>query len=633
MLEEFILRLKKDPTMLSMKSLSNLQKNLLILSIVILSIFFVTLFWSKIFLPFYNITESSGILVENQFSPNNDLLRYVIYVLTPILVFYISNLFIKKGEFMPIKDLFLDTNLKKNIFENNFFIIFIALFFVILIFVEFFSLDLPNFIIDPLHDGDYLTPAQNYLTNEKIWLSSYTVHGGSNVFYPIFMWKIFGIESIGAYRTFWSFLILFVKLSCVLLSYQITKISSLKDSTKILFFTIFCFLLVSMSHYNVPLNYSYFSFRDLGFILFIVFSLELFTFSRARFLSLIILTLISSVSILFHIDIGIYLGVGLLFLIFYSLVTKKYNNVLLILIFLFVWWSLIIYFIGQEEFFAFFDHAKTIILSVDYQMGSIYPEPFFSIGDNPHGARATRGLLLQITAGIFVLYNVLNKNSSFSNQQKLFFVFLFFLSFVMYKNALNRSDSYHIRMSSDLPILINAFFILRYILIKIERFSSPNKNIYFALIFMTFLIFTNQFNLKMSNIKNLKNNYYEFINLDDNNFLDTETKNLINFYSHIAKDEKCVQNFTDDLAIPFLLKKPTCTKYFASWLASPKKIQIDYVKKLEIIKPKYILYRSDKYVVDGIEVTERLNIVNSFILDNYKLFKSFDGYEIFIISD
>ena len=198
-------------------------------------------------------------------------------------------------------------------------------------------------------------------------------------------------------------------------------------------------------------------------------------------MSLIILTLISSISILFHIDIGIYVGVGLLFLIFYSLVVKKYNNVLLILIFLFIWWSLIIYFIGQEEFFAFFDHAKTIILSVDYQMGRIYPEPFFSIGENPHGARATRGLLLQITAGIFVLYNVLNKNSSFSNEQKLFFVFLFFLSFVMYKNALNRSDSYHIRMSSDLPILINAFFILRYILTKVEKFFSINKNIYLRL--------------------------------------------------------------------------------------------------------------------------------------------------------
>ena len=616
-----------------MKSLSNLQKNLLILSLVILSIFVATLFWGKIFLPFYNITQSSGFLVEKQFSPNNDLLRYVIYVLLPILVFYISNIFIKKGEFIPLRDLIANTNLKRHIFENNFSIIFIALFFVVLIFIEFFSLDLPNFIIDPLHDGDYLTPAQNYLSSKKIWLSSYTVHGGSNVFYPIIMWKIFGIKSIGAYRIFWSFLILFVKLSCVILSYQITKISSLSDSTKILFFTIFSFLLISMSHYNIPLNYSYFSFRDLGFILFIVFSLELFIFSKVKFLSLIILTLISSISILFHIDIGIYVGVGLLFLIFYSLVVKKYKDVLLILIFLFIWWSLIIYFIGQEEFLAFFDHAKTIILSVDYQMGGIYPEPFFSIGENPHGARATRGLLLQITAGIFVLYNVLNKNSSFSNEQKLFLIFMFFLSFLMYKNALNRSDSYHIRMSSDLPILINAFFILRYILTRVGKFFPTNKNIYFVLIFMALLIFTNQFNLKMSNIKNLKKNYNEFINLNDSNFLDSETKNLVDFYADIAKDEKCVQNFTDDLAIPFLLKKPTCTKYFASWLASPKKIQIDYVKKLEIIRPKYILYRSDKYIVDGIESTERLKIVNAFILNNYKLFRSLDGYEIFIKSN
>ena len=60
---------------------------------------------------------------------------------------------------------------------------------------------------------------------------------------------------------------------------------------------------------------------------------------------------------------------------------------------------------------------------------------------------------------------------------------------------------------------------------------------------------------------------------------------------------------------------------------------MDYVRKLEIIKPKYILYKSDKYIVDGIEVTDRLKIVNSFILDNYKLFKSIDGYEIFIISN
>ena len=34
----------------------------------------------------------------------------------------------------------------------------------------------------------------------------------------------------------------------------------------------------------------------------------------------------------------------------------------------------------------------------------------------------------------------------------------------MYKNALGRSDSYHIRMSTDFPLLIVVFFFLNYFL-------------------------------------------------------------------------------------------------------------------------------------------------------------------------
>ena len=37
--------------------------------------------------------------------------------------------------------------------------------------------------------------------------------------------------------------------------------------------------------------------------------------------------------------------------------------------------------------------------------------------DNPNGARATRGLLLQITAGIFVIHNVIY-NKSTGKQRK-----------------------------------------------------------------------------------------------------------------------------------------------------------------------------------------------------------------------
>ena len=85
---------------------------------------------------------------------------------------------------------------------------------------------------------------------------------------------------------------------------------------------------------------------------------------------------------------------------------------------------------------------------------------------------------------------------------------------------------------------------------------------------------------------------------------------------------------------PFLLKKPTCTKYFASWLASSTLNQKDYIDRIEESAPKYILYESskaqfDKYhKLDGLAVYDRLRLVNSHILLNYSKLKEIDAYII-----
>ena len=96
-----------------------------------------------------------------------------------------------------------------------------------------------------------------------------------------------------------------------------------------------------------------------------------------------------------------------------------------------------------------------------------------------------------------------------------------------------------------------------------------------------------------------------------------------------------IQIFTYDLAIPYLLKKPSCTKYFSSWLASPIAKQEDYIRQLKKIQPKYILYKSPgtnfelTYKVEPPEIFNRLELVNFYIISNYELHKKFDGYEIF----
>ena len=221
----------------------------------------------------------------------------------------------------------------------------------------------------------------------------------------------------------------------------------------------------------------------------------------------------------------------------------------------------------------------------------------------------------------------------------MFFVFLFLLSFIMYKNALGRSDSNHLRMSADIPILINCFFILNYFLIYIEKkFNNifSKRNSYFFVYFMIILfIFINIKNYNINKIINYNKNFYKYINLKDESFIDTKTNNFLEYFGKINSNSYCVQIFTFDLALPYLLKKPSCTKYFSSWLASPIDRQKDYILNINKIKPIFILYQSKgknfdlTYKPEPPEVFERLTLVNSYILDNYSFYKQLDDYIIF----
>ena len=273
-------------------------------------------------------------------------------------------------------------------------------------------------------------------------------------------------------------------------------------------------------------------------------------------------------------------------------------------------------------------------ISSEFIHGLKYPEPFFSMGDNPNGARATRALLLQITAGLFILnYLISNKNKILSSK-KMLFVFLFLLSLLIYKNALGRSDSAHIRGSHDLPILINCFFILNYLLIFFEkkflskRFLSYKTFFALSVFFLLFYYGYHHDHYKIDNVKNHKKNFIHLINLEDKIFLNQKTIKLIKYYKKISENDNCVENITWDDAIPYLLKKPSCTKYYASWLASPILIQKDYIKEIEKIQPKYILYYSGNEKFDGLGIYERIELVNSYVLSNYKKYDEFDDYII-----
>jgi hypothetical protein len=613
------------------------KNNLFIFLTVVLSVFITSILWSKINLPYTNKYNVMGLYSSLNYSSYNDVFRYVFFITFPILTFSISLYLFKKNKLITFNDLISIKNSKFNYKqESKEIIFFYYLAFLFLIIIQFLSLSMPDFKLEYWHDGDYLTAAYNYSLTNKIWGSSYSVHGASMSLYPNLMWKIFGIESIGAYRLFPWFLIISIKFISLYFAYQLSKICSLNKIFRNIFFILFSFLILSMSDYgSLAFGYNLIAFRDIYLYLYIIILFNIIVLNKIDFINILFITIIPSLTMLFHIDIGIYLNFSLIFLIVYFYFINEKNKIFIITSLFFSFWLIAIFFLGPQEFFLYIKNIPIMISSIDYVHGWIHPEPFFDIGELKHASRATKGLLIQLFAGLIVAYKVFIKNDFFDNRKKIFFLFLFLLSFIFYRTALGRSDVFHIRMSGDLPLIIISFFCLEYILFNLEKLNFfSNKKIinYFTIIFFSSSFFyLTQVTFSYSNIKNINHRYIKFVQLNNEYFMHKDTINLINYMNKVAVKDECVQNFTNDHALPYLLKKRTCTTYYASLLASPDILQNDYINQLIKNKPSYIIYKSDKYLLDNLEIYERLKLVSNYINLNYDFHKKIDGYEIYKI--
>ena len=140
----------------------------------------------------------------------------------------------------------------------------------------------------------------------------------------------------------------------------------------------------------------------------------------------------------------------------------------------------------------------------------------------------------------------------------------------------------------------------------------------------------------IKNVFSSKDRLISYVKFEDEDFIKTAYSNPTNLrkflkkFNELNKNENCIQNFTADIILPYLLKKPSCTKYFSSWLALSKKAQLKYIATLKVKSPKYIIYESPGFIVDKIPTHERLILVNSYIIDNYRIYETFNDYSILI---
>ena len=590
--------------------------------ILLLGIAFSAIIWKYISLPYDETNLIIGEYSQKKINPINDSLRGIFFIFFPLFLYLIVYLRQKK-ELFSLK-IFKSREALPN--KNITYLSFILIFFSVL---EFYSLDYNFFIseLDTHHEGTYLTAQLNVLSKNKFWSGTFFDYGFLGNSIGLFFNFLFNDYSIGIQRFGFKLILLINKILLILICRKI--IINLNEANKkeflFLIFTLSSLTLVSFYEPITPFHSRIF--------LFLIFTLLVFNIvcsEKNNLITKLIIGSFSLFSILFYWDIGTYINILLLILLIYLLIIKKFKDFFIISFGIILSWLIFIIFLPSNELKELINQYIFIINISDYLIGIEYPQPFSN-----KSTRHTKALLLIILAGAFLINYVFNENKNESLQSKFLLFFLFISSIIFFKSGLTRSDTPHIKYTSGIYTLL-IFFFTSYYLISITNnikviskffvFFEKRKFflIFSSLIFLLFFFKNNYLNLP--HIFNSEKNFLKITKISDYDFLDSNYSNFIDIYRNLIKNENCVQQFTDDNAIPYLVDKPSCTKYFVHAHIIQDWTEHDFIKELGFAKPNFIVYSSK---INWFKDRKNAPNAEKYILENYSLYKDLTPWIIY----
>ena len=589
-----------------------------------ISILLATYLWDQIKLPFS--LENSHIgdnYAQNEHHSQNDTLRFIIFLSIPFLTL-ISYYQINEKKFFKNINHILNNYENENFIKLNKLNLFLWLTLIIIL-LEFFLIDFKNLDhhIDIFHEGLWLTPSINASITSEFWQSSYIERGFFGNFYPYLLWKFFELETIGLARFFNIFTILLNKFLLLLIAYRVATTTDFDENKKIIFYLVLSITLLMFTSYLSPLFFQ----RSFLLLLFMFLLSNFIILEKKKILNILLIGLFSSLSMFWYIDIGIYINVIILIFVIFLVFKKKIRFVTSLLLFVILGWFIFYYNIPKNEFNYFMSNSKSLILSIDYIHGLIFPTPFLS-----QDARSTKSLILFLITGFLILKDInhLNKDLKFIILSSFFFL----ISIVYFKYGLSRSDGGHIKIATSF-LYIPFFSIIYYKIINLffqqekSFVLNPVKiNYILLLVFIGLIFFNKKFeNKNFINLFNQKNNIQTLVNYPDKKFINNDYQNFILEYKKLSLQDDCVMAFTNEVAIPYLLKKQTCSKYYVLYLATPLEIQKKIARKLKNKLPEYIIYKSD---IDTYgHVGDRLILLDNFIKEKYGFYKKLSHWEIY----
>jgi hypothetical protein len=602
-----------------------IQKEKFVLFIFLISsIFLGTFFWNLIELP-YKDPLIVGIYSINEFNALNDILRYLFFILFPVLIFLIFKIFYQKNSF---KNIIIELRQKSiQFYKNDLLINLTFLVFIFFIILEFLSLNFPLHKLDFIHEGQQLSSAYRSFLDSSLWSSSYITVG---IFHETllskFIWSIFDHQSIGLFRYFVIFLTLVSKALLILLILKVSKFLNLSSLYKNVFFIFNTIFALGLIDYNFS-NADLLTYREIPIIVISILFIEFLQNKKLKNYILISIGFISPLSIFWGVDRGLVTNLLILIIVIYFAISKQYKEIFITIISICIF-NLFFFFLIGDEFNYFLSNTFSVYKDMSYVHGLIHPTPF---SDDPNSYRATKTLISIIFIFLISINLFFQQNNKFSSEFKIFLLFLSVVSFTSYIYALGRSDGPHMSQIFGYPVLFLSIYFSYLFLKTIEqknyfKYQSKFLSINFIILTIFFSLFI--FNLNTKNILNYTERFSKYMQLPDKEFLNENETDFLYKAQPIVNNYDCIQLFSNDAALLYLLKKKSCSKYYFAWSVGSQANQkelINDLKNTNLIISKGLSYNWD------LPISKKLSLVDEFIKEKFYINQKIQEWEILIL--
>ena len=362
------------------------KRNIIQILLISFLVYFSSFIWNFITLPFNQNITIDGLNLLGDYHALNDPLRYLNFILIPLIGYLLIKIIIEKKK---INFSYLNIENLKNQ-KTNFKLYITCLLIIIFLLFEFLSASFQTDIIDLFHGGLKLSSSYKSSLDGSLWSGSYVTSGIIQENLGVrFIWNILSHQSIGSSRYLDLLFIFILKISLIILIYEITKKNFVDEYLNIFYFLIISLISLFLIDYDLTSGDSL-AYRDLPIIFSLIIFFRYLNDINRNFPLFILLGSLSVMTFFWSIDRALIINFLLIFICIYLFIYKKYNNIYLIILSAIFFWIASFFYLNNE-FNLFVDNTFSIFKNAKYVYGIIHPTPF---SDMLNSSRATKSLLL-----------------------------------------------------------------------------------------------------------------------------------------------------------------------------------------------------------------------------------------------